>query len=371
MLPYLHAQEVQIRLSGDRLSFDPQPEGALVLPRTPGEVSEVLRGSVPASSADGLVAYQPAGARGVASWTIQRSVPGRYDFVLSSPSGDPGYRWPSRTKVELAMDGKVRTFTPPEGTGGVWFVFSLAGVSRDLIEGGFLLPRTRLAYGVVRDALTGRPLEGARVDLVARVGKQVVATVQTDADGIYFLEAPAAGMRFDLNFSYEDAIGVTERIDWQKEEFPRRIDTALTGKLLQAQYRFVLSWSDRPRDLDAHLTGPDPQTGTDFHISFRNMRSWSGRHFLDVDDQDGFGPETITVTRLDPGAYRFLVHDWSDQDRPSSAGLAASQATVRVYREDRMVAEFPVPGGTGVLWDVCSIDGATGRIVPGSGIVAP
>lgn len=364
----LAAQDIQIRVVGDKFSFDEQPEGALVLPKKKGQPSEVLRGPVPAKSADGSVAYVPGGSGYTGIWSVEKSRPGRYDFYLAARRSGAEYKWSPKIKVELSMGGVVKTFVPPAGTGAVWYVFSIAGGADVLQEAGLLLPQGRLLYGVVRDAATGKALSGASVKLAAPPGNAVVANTVTDADGTYFLVAPD-GMRFTLEFTAPDRIPVREKIDYLKEDYPRRIDTALTGKLKNSQYRFVLTWGQRPSDLDAHLVGPD-LTGKEFHISYHNMRSWSGRHFLDVDDMDSFGPETITLNRLDDGVYEFFVHDFSNGFNPQSGGLAASDAMVRLYREQELLAEFTVPADmAGTVWKVCTLNGQTGELIPGDVIV--
>jgi hypothetical protein len=79
----------------------------------------------------------------------------------------------------------------------------------------------------------------------------------------------------------------------------------LSKKMDAGTWRFVLSWSKRPRDLDLHLQGPD------FHISYRDKKSSDGAK-LDRDARYGYGPETITLnkTRVD-SVYRVFVHNYS------------------------------------------------------------
>ena len=46
---------------------------------------------------------------------------------------------------------------------------------------------------------------------------------------------------------------------------------------------------------------------------------------IDLDDTDGFGPETITVENPCDGTYAIAVHYWSSHGHP----LVLSQATVK------------------------------------------
>ena len=98
------------------------------------------------------------------------------------------------------------------------------------------------------------------------------------------------------------------------------------------QVRFVLQWSERPRDLDLHLVGEG------FHISYRHMRSAANQAMLDRDDLDGHGPETITLTN--PGRtarYEVFVHNYSGE-RPISR-----EATVSVYANNRLDRMMRLP----------------------------
>ncbi len=44
-----------------------------------------------------------------------------------------------------------------------------------------------------------------------------------------------------------------------------------------------------------------------------------------------FGPETITITQMNPGTYRCSVHDYSNRASTTSAALGQSGAKVQVY----------------------------------------
>lgn len=122
----------------------------------------------------------------------------------------------------------------------------------------------------------------------------------------------------------------------------------VTKVLPPGRLRVVLDWAAQPTDLDAHLV----REGT-YHISYREMASYRDRARLDRDDRDGFGPETITVNRLDPqGDYRFFVHDYTRSGR-----LAKSKAHVRVYTERGLLRTFTIsPTQKGDRWEVFRIE---------------
>jgi hypothetical protein len=129
---------------------------------------------------------------------------------------------------------------------------------------------------------------------------------------------------------------------------------AISPGLNGQAYRFVLSWGDRPADLDMHL-----EKSGEYHISYGNMHtSVDGNANLDRDDRDGFGPETITVRRIDNTAvYDFYVMDYTNRQSRSSDALSRSGAVIRVYRDDRLAHTFNVPSGSGIRWNVFRIQG--------------
>ncbi|WP_394909333.1 tetratricopeptide repeat protein [uncultured Helicobacter sp.] len=68
--------------------------------------------------------------------------------------------------------------------------------------------------------------------------------------------------------------------------------------------RVVLQWDDQPKDMDLHAYFEGS------HIFFRQKDGDAAN--LDVDDTDGFGPETITIKKRKNGQkYVFFVHNFS------------------------------------------------------------
>ncbi|WP_143331149.1 YfaP family protein [Burkholderia aenigmatica] len=115
--------------------------------------------------------------------------------------------------------------------------------------------------------------------------------------------------------------------------------------------RVVLTWGAEPRDLDSHMTYPGN------HVYFRSKRGVDAN--LDVDDTDGYGPETVTLERKRDGdTYVYAVHDYSDRDAPGTTALSQSQAKVFVYVGESLVRTYYVPRNQpGNLWTVFRITG--------------
>ncbi|KVP39387.1 hypothetical protein BGV67_27865 [Burkholderia ubonensis] len=116
--------------------------------------------------------------------------------------------------------------------------------------------------------------------------------------------------------------------------------------------RVVLTWGATPRDLDSHIVYPGN------HVYFRSKRGADAN--LDVDDTDGYGPETVTLERKRDGdTYVYAVHDYTDRDAPGTTALSQSQAKVFVYVGESLVRTYYVPRNQpGNLWTVFRISGA-------------
>jgi len=126
------------------------------------------------------------------------------------------------------------------------------------------------------------------------------------------------------------------------------------------EIRIVLNWGATPPDLDSHLKIPEID-GQAYHINYSNRGNANAAPFttLDIDDTDGFGPETITIKQSFTGNYIYYVHQYS-----SSGSLQESGGVVQIYNSpecDGLSIQVPEEG-EGRYWYVCKIDGENGEI---------
>ncbi|MBU3916115.1 hypothetical protein KKA14_11325 [bacterium] len=99
----------------------------------------------------------------------------------------------------------------------------------------------------------------------------------------------------------------------------------LSPRIPIGQMRFVLQWGPNPLDLDLHLKGED------FHISYRDKKNSASMARLDQDAMRGYGPETITLERIEDGkTYQVFVHRYSPD------GKLNNKAQVYVYKDNRL-----------------------------------
>ena len=130
---------------------------------------------------------------------------------------------------------------------------------------------------------------------------------------------------------------------------------SISPALSPERLRVVLDWGSSPADLDAHLL--KHKRGKErFHISYRYKKSWRDVARLDRDDTDGFGPETITVDRVDArGEYTFVVDDYTHHHQPHRANFHDARANVQLYMDGKLKAQFRAPPGRGNLWRVFTL----------------
>ncbi|HCN1931509.1 TPA: tetratricopeptide repeat protein [Escherichia coli] len=112
----------------------------------------------------------------------------------------------------------------------------------------------------------------------------------------------------------------------------------------------VLSWGEKPFDLDSHLIFPGG------HIYFDSKEGTDAN--LDVDDTDSYGPETVTISKKHFGeSYIYAVQDYSNKGLPNSNYLSASKAKVFVYVGSSLVRSYSVPAGKrGNIWTVFKLN---------------
>ncbi|MGH2759988.1 MAG: hypothetical protein ACRDKJ_10565, partial [Actinomycetota bacterium] len=161
----------------------------------------------------------------------------------------------------------------------------------------------------------------------------------------YTLHASATGFAASER-SVTISAGQTETIDFE-------LSPAITGQGL----RIELTWNATPEDLDAHLWLPSSNR---FHVYYNQRGHMDSCPFaqLDVDDEDGHGPEKITITQGFTGSYRFAVNDY--RALPIGGNVAGSGGLVQIFDGSVLRASFEVPGGSGAWWHVFNLDYAPG-----------
>lgn len=199
--------------------------------------------------------------------------------------------------------------------------------------------------GYVKNAMTGIGMK-ATLKIRSRGSRtgDVIAEITSGNDGSYTYE----GLSGTYTAEVSAAGYVTEYFDIEiiTGQTKTGKNIILAPVAAEGEIRIVLSWGSTPSDLDSHAEGHS-SSGQSFHIFFSN-KSVRGVGELDLDDTNGYGPETLTIT--DAGAeFTYSVVDYTNSGTISSSG-----ATVRVYLPDGTVQSFTVPSGSGNTWKVFS-----------------
>ncbi len=245
------------------------------------------------------------------------------------------------------------------------------GKSSDMFKNGVL-------EGRVTDALHGNGLEGAIVtiaglsDTTDANGRYRITNIPTNRINADFTAEPRSGKApltvhfYDLSdvghyiaSAYKEGYYRSETILTFYEGEIKYIDFSLSPVISPGEYRLVLNWGATPKDLDLHVITPEID-GRSYEISWENKGSGVSVPFvnLDIDRQDGFGPETITIKKLYPGTYRCFVENYS-----VTPAITNSYAVVQVYGSEGLLRTINIPTtGSGTFWRVCDINGSTGAI---------
>ena len=131
-----------------------------------------------------------------------------------------------------------------------------------------------------------------------------------------------------------------------------------------------LLWNNKNSDLDLHLIKPEGEFGsmTDDCYFWNCSPQYSGERpdwgiedetkddpFLDIDNTDGIGPETVTINKPASGTYKVTVHAYDTSKGPSTA-------VVKVYAHgaEEKTATM-LMNKTDTCWDVFNIEVSDGE----------
>jgi len=271
-----------------------------------------------------------------------------------------------------AADGSFTSPGLPSPAGGIWILASATGYARGEIlvaavpmgtttytEPIPLVPQSAAhgsISGVVRNARTGQGVPSASVTLNSYSNPTNIS-LTTDAQGFFKYNDLAAGTYRLSGFApgYQVAQRTGVSVGNNTETSGQDLVLSPAGS---NDVRIVLTWGSTPSDLDSHLTGPNADASR-FHVYYSNRGSTTSAPFaaLDLDDVTSFGPETITITQMNSGNYRYSVHDYSDRVSNTSTLLGSSGAKVEVYTSAGLAQTFFVPNQAGTLWTVFEMTG--------------
>jgi len=230
--------------------------------------------------------------------------------------------------------------------------------------------------GIIKDAVTGNAIQGVsmsiRSGLNVRSGDTISGkTDTTDSNGAYTLSSMDPGS-YTIQGSKDNWISTYFNVR-SCSGSPSK-NSNMSETLADGAMRIVLSWEGE-EDFDSHLeipctsgtcSGSDADDKShlwytaDYH-NYTDIVNPGDNVTLDQDSDQGnvstcpsgedCGPETITISKLRSGTYRYHVHAF-DRSEDNTTHIADNGTVVQVFYNIDQVLNFDVPNSAGDLWTV-------------------
>jgi hypothetical protein len=234
-----------------------------------------------------------------------------------------------------------------------WSVAVLAALLSALAGCSLFAPTGTVTGTVVQALSPATPIAGVRITVPG-------TTFWTDsaADGTFSVDAPVGTVTVRL-----------EKGGWFFADFdvtvPSRAATVSPSELVvgypqitSGEYRFILTWSTAPADLDAYLVLPLTAVPWSDTVWSGNSPADDGSAAFELGSSTGSGPESIRVLSTNPGTCAFSVRNVS-----GTPDLGASAALVRVYDNTGLLHTVSIAAASGSAaepwWKVFTFDEAT------------
>lgn len=313
---------------------------------------------------------------------------GATDFTMDVP-------WPITVTEDIIGVFRIN-FTPSragsfsermmiETNGDEPIVVNLVGEARGG-EGQFFCTPASVTFGTVERGLTA----SRDIECTARGGAVQISGAELGLDAQYY-----ALTQGPQSAAVADGDSVTYTVEFRPDGLPLPHEASLllsySGAAGPATLAIpisgdvgvpppaanaitaVLRWDDDFTDVDLHLVRPG---GVPFSLDadcfwaskapdWGELNDQTDNPFLDADDIDGLGPETINLRRTAPGAYQVYVHYYADR------GLGPTSPTVEVYAGGQVLRTATLPSlACNELWFVGTInwDGTAGTFVQNNGV---
>lgn len=146
-------------------------------------------------------------------------------------------------------------------------------------------------------------------------------------------------------------------------------DIALSKALPPGERRVVLTWGEKPEDLDSHIFWQADESKHVYWMNRQDVAASGVGVSLDRDDTDGHGPETTTFTGIGKVTdqshcmVKFKVKDYSD------GNLGESKGIVKVLQGQVLEKLYNIPSSAKVseegYYTVFTLDACTKKLHDG------
>ena len=189
--------------------------------------------------------------------------------------------------------------------------------------------------GYIKNSINNLPIKDselydAKITLLnAETGKLYTAVIQYS---LYSVTLPIGKYTFIFNsakfIEFSNAVEYTNSSDETNQ-----LNNIFLSNIIKG-YRIILTWGEIPKDIDLTVETSDGEK-----IYFKYVKSDDGNIALDVDNRNGFGPETITIGKIQDLLYIYV------ERRSKEALLSNSKAKVVIIHDSKIIYSFEVPKG--------------------------
>jgi len=200
-----------------------------------------------------------------------------------------------------------------------------------------LIPATILSSGNVKVIFQGSG------------GQTYPATIL--AGSIYQVKLPTGNYKRNTSLNGYSSNSANVKFTASSDE-TNGLNTILLVPIIRG-WTAVLTWNGAVKDLDLISVGPNNEM-----VNFQKKVSANGKVTLDVDDRDGFGPETISFKDVTTGKYTLYVHNYSNEDV-----LFKAAPKLTLYQNGNQVAQaiIKAPSDNSLrFWKVFEINADNG-----------
>ncbi|MCK5294538.1 MAG: hypothetical protein KAJ49_07800, partial [Arcobacteraceae bacterium] len=203
----------------------------------------------------------------------------------------------------------------------------------------------------------------------------LLTSLTTDSSGNYSLNLQNGNYTFEFSKNNWTTEYFNIYINGNNDTYNYYINTFDSNYLApNALLTAVLTWGDRPSDLDTHLSGPENTDNSRFHAYYSDKIIGTTPEdrlkpcdtngtiaTIDVDDTSAYGPETTSICKTFEYTYHYYIYNYS-----GSPDFDESNAQVRVKTANGFTHTFNVPydsSNNDNYWHVFDMD-PYGNIVP-------
>jgi uncharacterized protein YfaP (DUF2135 family) len=292
-----------------------------------------------------------------------------YHYLVYNYSNAPDLNVSGANVVVYNGDSLIHTYNVPTGVSGAfWHVFDLGSnglvhINQVLLVNPFEVAAATFSFTTtVISTVTGQVLTGLSGITCVFTGADNVPhdctynpntggiTISGLVAGFYTVEFQSSTT---IHYSFEFEL-TGDIVNDPTFRFP------ICESLGSNQYRAILTWGQNPMDLDtqAYLIAHDGSSEIVTYYKKVSTNQWFNQMVvLDLDDQDGYGPETLTITDtlMDPNDFiHYVIYDFYQ-----TGNLRVSNGKVALYHSNNLLQIWSVgtaDGSNGIYWHVFKLN---------------